>query len=286
MLGTRSKRVSGCAGAPLGRSRSIYASWLYFLGWRRSLASPPGCDRFDCAITGWDYRRRRRWPGTAARQKSPYRIFLDDSRYYSYLANLALVKDVSRRPRADGASAVPAGGGSSPSLPGGSGIMPAGTMTGMRGASLQPGRRRRGWPELSRWDDDSLRQEPWWNAGRCARDVSRAPQRKLRRMVLSVFRRSASFFLFVGRVERSETHRTAVVGYAASRLTHPTLLRAGHDRDESRPHRRPSLTKIMPEEVFCEWRWHNSGARTGVARTSSLVSLLPARGEKEHVAPR
>ena len=46
------------------------------------------------------------------------------------------VKDVSRRPRLIGASAVPAGGGSSPSLPGGSGIMPAGTMTGVRGASL------------------------------------------------------------------------------------------------------------------------------------------------------
>jgi len=39
-----------------------------------------------------------------------------------------------------GASAVPAGEASSASLPGGSGIMPAGTMTGVRGASLQVGR--------------------------------------------------------------------------------------------------------------------------------------------------
>ena len=70
---------------------------------------------------------------------------------------------------------------------------------------------------------ESLWREPWWNAGRRAAPVGAAPQRKLRRMVLSVFRRSASFFLFVGWVERSETHRTAAVGYAAPRLTHPTL---------------------------------------------------------------
>jgi hypothetical protein len=37
---------------------------------------------------------------------------------------------------ADGARAVPAGGGSSPPLPGGLGIMSAGTTTGTRGASL------------------------------------------------------------------------------------------------------------------------------------------------------
>ena len=38
-----------------------------------------------------------------------------------------------------GASAVPAGVGSSPAHSGGSGIMPAGTMTGVRGASLELG---------------------------------------------------------------------------------------------------------------------------------------------------
>jgi hypothetical protein len=37
----------------------------------------------------------------------------------------------------DGAGAVPAGGGSSPSLPGDPGIDPAGIMTGARGASLK-----------------------------------------------------------------------------------------------------------------------------------------------------
>jgi hypothetical protein len=42
--------------------------------------------------------------------------------------------------------AVPAGDGSSLSLPGVSGIMPAGTMTGTRGASLEVRRSRRGNP--------------------------------------------------------------------------------------------------------------------------------------------
>ena len=39
----------------------------------------------------------------------------------------------------DGAGAVPAGGGSSPSLPGGPGIDPLGIMTETRGASLKRG---------------------------------------------------------------------------------------------------------------------------------------------------
>jgi hypothetical protein len=44
---------------------------------------------------------------------------------------------------------------------------------------------------------ESLWREPWWNAGRRAAPVGAAPHRKVRRMMLSVFRRSASFFLFV-----------------------------------------------------------------------------------------
>ena len=57
--------------------------------------------------------------------------------------------------------AVPACDGSSLSLPGVSGIMPAGTMTGARGASLEvrDGYLRRlheAWPEVSLWDGKSL----------------------------------------------------------------------------------------------------------------------------------
>ena len=56
--------------------------------------------------------------------------------------------------------AVPARGGSSLPLPGVSGIMPAGTMTGARGASLEvrDGYLRRlheAWPEVSHWDGKS-----------------------------------------------------------------------------------------------------------------------------------
>src|SRR5580704_313103 len=43
----------------------------------------------------------------------------------------------------------------------------------------------------------SLRREPRWNAERRARLARRAPHRKMRRMLISVCRRSASFiFLF------------------------------------------------------------------------------------------
>ncbi len=52
-------------------------------------------------------------------------------------------KDVGRVTPADGARAVPAGRGSSPPLPGGLGIMSAGTTTGARGASLDWDRKER-----------------------------------------------------------------------------------------------------------------------------------------------
>ena len=61
--------------------------------------------------------------------------------------------------------AVPAGDGSSLSLPGVSGIMPAGTKTGTRGASLEVDetagnarntRPHEAWPEVSLWDGKSL----------------------------------------------------------------------------------------------------------------------------------
>src|SRR5579863_6260392 len=59
--------------------------------------------------------------------------------YFSYKrkTNLAPVKGRPSVTPAGGARAVPAGGGSSLPLPGGSGdIRPAGTMTGLRGNSL------------------------------------------------------------------------------------------------------------------------------------------------------
>ena len=63
---------------------------------------------------------------------------------------------------------MPAGDGSSLLLPGVSGIMPAGTKTGVRGASLEVRgdrreipirviRKHEAWPEVSLWDGKSLR---------------------------------------------------------------------------------------------------------------------------------
>ena len=77
--------------------------------------------------------------------------------------NPAYVKDVSLGHGLMERDAVPAGGGSSLSLPGVSGIMPAGTMTGTRGASLEVRDETGGircvlheaWPEVSLWDGKS-----------------------------------------------------------------------------------------------------------------------------------
>ena len=89
--------------------------------------------------------------------------------------------------------------------------MPAGTMTGARGASLEVGAvlagatRRCGsavheaWPELSLRDEQSLGQEPRWNAERRALPQER--DRAARRGRLdTAFRRSASFLFFFRRV--------------------------------------------------------------------------------------
>jgi hypothetical protein len=76
--------------------------------------------------------------------------------------NLAHVKDAIRVTAAGGASAVPAGEGSSPLLSGGSGIMPAGTMTGARGARCNWVRRWRHVRRVRRSYPRSLaRAEPW-----------------------------------------------------------------------------------------------------------------------------
>jgi hypothetical protein len=76
-----------------------------------------------------------------------------------------------RRPRAEGYGP----------RPGGSGIMPAGTRTGARGASLEPQggacgyvrsvprHLREAWPDAEPAGRKSRRREPSWNAGRRAR---------------------------------------------------------------------------------------------------------------------
>ena len=79
--------------------------------------------------------------------------------------NPAYVKDVSLGHGLMERDAVPAGGGSSPPLPGVSGIMPVSTTTDTRGASLEvrdeirryPRRvLHEAWPEVSLWDGKSL----------------------------------------------------------------------------------------------------------------------------------
>ena len=124
---------------------------------------------------------------------------------------------------------MPAGAASSAVLSGGSGIMPAGIRTGMRGASLELGSAlaamsaaffgaasQEAWPDAEPWGRKSLWQKPWWNADRRARPQAEgrrkpiAPWRDpraacVRDMKQCVCRRSASFFsFFVARMERSE----------------------------------------------------------------------------------
>ena len=95
-------------------------------------------------------------------------------------SNLALRDAVRVTPGGRG-EAVPAGGASSAPLPGGPGIMSAGIMTGVRGASLDVGRIVGGvtpapWtvcptkpgPERTKGPHTPW-EEPWWNAGRRAR---------------------------------------------------------------------------------------------------------------------
>ena len=106
-----------------------------------------------------------------------------------------------------GASAVPAGKGSSPLLSGGLGIMPAGTMTGTRGARCNRVRRWRGipaalgavsreaWPELSLGMRESLGREPRWNAGRRALPLARVRAAARKAAVVTEQRFTAFRFL-------------------------------------------------------------------------------------------
>jgi hypothetical protein len=87
-------------------------------------------------------------------------------------------------------------------------------MTDARGASLEvwddvggtPAAWRpphEAWPELRLWDEESLWQEPWWNAGRRARLARRELYRKVQWIRISVFRRSAFLFFFLTFVAQS-----------------------------------------------------------------------------------
>ena len=109
--------------------------------------------------------RRKHTLLSSARELAPYRVAFPLTRVPISTAERV------RRPRAEGYGP----------LPGGSGIMPAGTTTGARGASLQENRRRvrlcpllpaafrEAWPEAEPSGRKSRWREPSWNAGRRAR---------------------------------------------------------------------------------------------------------------------
>ena len=155
---------------------------------------------------------------------------------------------------AGGASAVPADGGSSPPFPGGSDIMPAGTMTGARGARCNWVRHRRHvrfvWCTYSRKPGPSCAlgtTTPFGkNRGGTPEDVLPPPiptpacgggsgwgavpqPARPRRLRNSVLRRSASFYFFVARIEQSEIRGRAKSLNAAPgfRCTQPALHRDG-----------------------------------------------------------
>jgi hypothetical protein len=104
-----------------------------------------------------------------------------------------------------GASAVPAGGGSSPAHSGGADIsLPAlrparevlaatGAGAGGRPPPLLAPRSAKPGPTLNLGMRHSLGREPRWNAGRRARPAGREPHRRMRRLEIRAFRRSASF---------------------------------------------------------------------------------------------
>ena len=120
---------------------------------------------------------------------------------------------------------MPAGEASSALLPGGPGIMSAGITTGMRGASLEVGDRRRsdprpldGLPTKPGPDRTKGPHTPWeeprWNAGRRARPIAEGaaqaapsvarPARHMRAGgTARVCRRSASLFICRRRVAKS-----------------------------------------------------------------------------------
>ena len=153
--------------------------------------------------------------------------------------------------------------GSSPSHPGGSGIMPAGTMTGARGASLEvdavlAGATRRivgaavheAWPELSLWDEQSLGQEPRWNAERRAAPAGAAPHRKVRRLDFAPFGVPLPFSFVIASVsEAIQCNRAILDCFVVSLLAMTTMCPISSvccaDRDPTGPTAGKGLTTIM-----------------------------------------
>jgi hypothetical protein len=74
----------------------------------------------------------------------------------------------------------------------------AGSVDGSRRGNPPRGiRRTKPGPTLSLWDEESLWQEPWWNADGRAHLARCEPQpKRVRRIRISVFRRSAFLFFF------------------------------------------------------------------------------------------
>jgi hypothetical protein len=147
-----------------------------------------------------------------------------------------------------------------------SGIMPAGTMTGTRGARCNRGRRRRDTPATYRrcaprslarcrvlGMRESLGREPPWNADRRARHCKGA--------------RCA---------QRHSGYGTASVGVLL-----PFLFGAASDLDASgQSHCRIYLTKIGVAESFWEGLSQNSGANKNAPREWESISSAPAKARE------
>ena len=125
--------------------------------------------------------------------------------------------------------------------------MSPGIMTGAGGASLDWDRRRRvtpvqtasqeAWPEADLGDEILSEMRAVVERRQMSAPKRREPHRKMRRMRISVCRRSASFFYFVARVEQSETRerrrsRTFVPGFrcAQSRLRNDETAKRTNER--------------------------------------------------------
>jgi len=144
------------------------------------------------------------------------------------------------------------------------------------------------WPELRLRDDDSLRREPRWNAGRCARPVGRVPQRKLRWLRNSVLRRSASFSFLRHCEERSDE----AIQYGNNALHSeldclaPLAMTAeepNRDGVRSPPPDSSDEGRVLRRALVCSLD-HDSGANAPRERKAILSS--PASAGEEDDMPR
>ena len=98
---------------------------------------------------------------------------------------------------------------------------------------------------LSLGDESPSGESREWNAGRRARLARREPHRWVRRIRISVSRRSASFYLLPGLNQRV---RPEVAGPMTGSVK-PGEVFAEHDRAESRSHRRFRRDAMVLGEV-------------------------------------